>query len=183
MFYSPQTAGFYDPAIHGANIPSDAVEITRELHQALLAGQSVGYVIGSGAGGLPELQDAPVAVIGAPDVDRERVRRLHAGTSFAVTGIASPIPLTGKDFDMSIYIALMLRANAFKSSGVTEAVLTVRDGDNVNRLLTPDEMLELIGAAMGWVEDVMKVSWAMKDGTGDFTGGIPLDFTDDSYWP
>jgi hypothetical protein len=183
MFYSARNAGFFDPSIHGANIPSDAVEITREFHQALLTGQSAGRAIGVGADGLPELQDAPVAAIGEADVDRERVRRLAAGSAFAVTGIASPIPLTGKEFDMSIYLGLMLRANAYKSAGVTAAVLPVRDGANVNQLLTPDQMLELIGAAMVWVEDVMKVSWAMKDGTGDFVAGIPADFDDDQYWP
>lgn len=59
MFYSAQTAGFYDPAIHGANIPTDAVEITREQHAALIAGQSAGQIIASDADGRPALQDPP----------------------------------------------------------------------------------------------------------------------------
>ena len=32
MFYSKSTGGFYDAEIHGNNIPSDAVEITKEKY-------------------------------------------------------------------------------------------------------------------------------------------------------
>jgi hypothetical protein len=59
MFYSAQTRGFYDPAIHGDNIPADAVEITAEQHAALLEGQSQGKVIAADANGHPILQDPP----------------------------------------------------------------------------------------------------------------------------
>lgn len=59
MKYSAQEKAFYDPAIHGANIPADAVEITREQHQALLAGQAAGQVITSGENGAPVLADPP----------------------------------------------------------------------------------------------------------------------------
>ena len=59
MFYAKSTSGFYDTAIHGDNIPSDAVEITTEKHQELLAGQSSGKVIASDKNGFPVLQDPP----------------------------------------------------------------------------------------------------------------------------
>lgn len=59
MFYSAQTAGFYDPAIHGANIPTDAVEITGEDHAALLAGEAAGQEIVADAHGRPVLRDPP----------------------------------------------------------------------------------------------------------------------------
>jgi hypothetical protein len=59
MFYSPSQNGFYDPAIHGDNIPADAVEITREQHAALIEGQSQGKVIAADADGQPVLQDPP----------------------------------------------------------------------------------------------------------------------------
>ena len=42
MFYSKSTGGFYSRAIHGDNIPADAVEITDEEHRELLEGQSRG---------------------------------------------------------------------------------------------------------------------------------------------
>lgn len=59
MFYSKSTGGFYDAAIHGDNIPADAVEITTEDHAALLDGQSNGKIIAADANGRPVLQDPP----------------------------------------------------------------------------------------------------------------------------
>ena len=59
MFYSKQTGGFYDTAIHGDNIPTDVVEITSEQHQALLEGQSQGKIISADKNGKPVLQDPP----------------------------------------------------------------------------------------------------------------------------
>lgn len=41
MLFSPTTRGFYAEEIHGANIPSDAREISDELYQSLLAGPFV----------------------------------------------------------------------------------------------------------------------------------------------
>lgn len=59
MKYAKSTNGFYDEAIHGDNIPADAVEITTEEHQALLEGQSMGKRIVADANGRPVLQDTP----------------------------------------------------------------------------------------------------------------------------
>ena len=59
MFYSKQTGGFYDTAIHGNNIPADAVEITAEQHAALIEGQSQGKLIQADAKGKPVLADPP----------------------------------------------------------------------------------------------------------------------------
>jgi hypothetical protein len=57
--YSKSTGGFYDTAIHGDNIPADAVEITDEQHAALLEGQSSGKCITADAKGFPVLTDPP----------------------------------------------------------------------------------------------------------------------------
>ena len=57
MFYSAQTGGFYDRAIHGYNIPPDAVEITTEQHSDLLRGQSEGKTISADDNGYPILLD------------------------------------------------------------------------------------------------------------------------------
>jgi hypothetical protein len=37
-FYSPSTLGFYDPEIHGADIPSDAEPLTDEEYRLRTAG-------------------------------------------------------------------------------------------------------------------------------------------------
>lgn len=59
MFYSPSTKGFYDLAIHGSNIPADAIEITAEQHAALMEGQASGQCITCDENGLPCLCDPP----------------------------------------------------------------------------------------------------------------------------
>lgn len=59
MFYAKSTGGFYDTAIHGDAIPSDAVEITVEEHTTLLDGQSSGKRIVAAADGRPVLADPP----------------------------------------------------------------------------------------------------------------------------
>lgn len=59
MFYSKTTGGFYDTAIHGNNIPEDAVEITAEQHAALIEGQSQGKRIVADEAGHPVLADPP----------------------------------------------------------------------------------------------------------------------------
>ena len=57
MFASKTTRGFYDTAIHGENMPGDAVEITAEEHAALLDGQSQGKLIDFDEAGRPFLAD------------------------------------------------------------------------------------------------------------------------------
>lgn len=57
LFFSAETGGFYSNAIH-TEMPADAVEITKEDHQAFLEGQSKGKVIAS-KNGKPVLQDHP----------------------------------------------------------------------------------------------------------------------------
>ncbi|MCY9815053.1 DUF4376 domain-containing protein [Aeromonas caviae] len=62
MFYSKSTCGFYDAAIHGDNIPADAVEITTEEHASLLDAQSTGKQITADENGFPIAIDPPQPV-------------------------------------------------------------------------------------------------------------------------
>ncbi|HIC7208054.1 DUF4376 domain-containing protein [Burkholderia stabilis] len=64
FFYSKSTGGFYDHAIHGDNVPADAVEITADEHAALLVGQSQGRRIVADMVGRPMLADQPAATTG-----------------------------------------------------------------------------------------------------------------------
>jgi hypothetical protein len=57
MLYSKSTGGFYDPAIHGSNIPSDAIEISNDTYFAFLAAQTLGKVITADADGNPVAVD------------------------------------------------------------------------------------------------------------------------------
>jgi len=117
------------------------------------------------------------------EVDLERSRRIAVGSSFAVAGLTDPIPLTGRAFDQTVYLALLSRAGALRVAGVTTAALTIRGQDDVIHRLTPDQMISLVGQAMSWFEGVMVASWDMKDGTGNFSDGFPTDCTNDLHWP
>lgn len=59
MFYSKSTGGFYDPAIHGNNIPAGAVEISSADHAELMVAQSSGKVIATNPKGYPIAIDPP----------------------------------------------------------------------------------------------------------------------------
>lgn len=64
MFYSKSLGGFLHPDIHV--IPEDAVEITDELYQSLLDGQSAGKEIGSDDLGRPALRDPDPSLESVP---------------------------------------------------------------------------------------------------------------------
>lgn len=66
MFYSPATKGFYTPEIH-SETPPDAIEIDEVYHDALMAGQLQGKLIGIGAGGMPILVDPPAPPLPTSD--------------------------------------------------------------------------------------------------------------------
>jgi len=82
MFYSNETAGFYDVAIYGSAIPADAVEITSQEYLDLLEGLSKGRRVAI-KDGRPFLIDPPayvptetelcVSVDRAADAARSRV--------------------------------------------------------------------------------------------------------------
>jgi hypothetical protein len=72
MFYSKSTGGFYDIEIHGNNNPTDAVEITKEQHAALLEGQSQGKQITGNENGQPVLTEpTPTELTYAEKRERE----------------------------------------------------------------------------------------------------------------
>lgn len=115
-------------------------------------------------------------------VNTERDRRINAGTTFTVTGYGT-VSLTGRERDQIVLTSRLVAAQAMKAAGVTAPSLVIRGGDNINHLLTPDQMIELVQLGSTWIEDVMQVSWDMKDAAGAFPSGIPANYTSDIYWP
>ncbi|WP_413703435.1 phage tail assembly chaperone [Pseudomonas sp. Pseusp16] len=59
IYYSSTPRGFYFDHMHGDNIPEGAKEITSELHQTLIDGQSQGKIIREDADGYPVLIEPP----------------------------------------------------------------------------------------------------------------------------
>lgn len=163
---------------------------------------SEGRIWSSAAGSFVATADTPITEIGTieeldwvlrhaslksplitgADINAERDKRVAAGTVFAVTGYGE-VHLTGRLQDQTVLAMQLIKAQAAKVAGVTAPIILLRDADNVNHVLTPDQAIELIDAGTAWVEAVMKVSWDMKDGIAPFEAGPPEGFTDDIWWP
>lgn len=130
----------------------------------------------------PEPPAPPPSAPTGDDVNVERDRRIAAGHLFTVEGYGD-VPLQGRLQDQINLQARLIAAQGYKAAGVTDPVLILRDAENVNRTLTPDQMIDLVGQGVAWIEATMMVSWAMKDRTAPFEAGIPPDYADDTYWP
>lgn len=107
MYYAKSTGGFYDPAIHGGNIPADAVVITAAEHAALLEGQSLGMMIAAGAGGHPTLIDRPAPLVTAHGL----CAQIDAAADTARRAVAGD-PLRAVEYDRAA-----AEAQAFKDAG------------------------------------------------------------------
>lgn len=92
MFYAASTRGFYDPEIHGDNIPADAVRLTREQHQALLVAQSKGKIIVPAEDGRPTLADRPVVEVARTCSPLEFIERFTEAEQLAVVTAAMQVP-------------------------------------------------------------------------------------------
>lgn len=130
----------------------------------------------------PQQEPTPEPVVTQAMVNIERDRRIILGSTFTVSGYG-PVSITGRERDQIVLISRLVAAQSLKAAGVTAPSLIIRGSDNINHLLTPDQMIELVQLGAAWIEDVMKVSWDMKDATGAFPAGIPADYTNDIYWP
>lgn len=139
MLYAKSTGGFYDTAIHGDNIPADAVEITTEQHQALIDGQAAGKVIAADANGFPVLQDPPPP----PPPDPKWV-----GIEFE--GVMCSATRDDQNGIIAVVMAYQLQGKAFKP---TEFVFV-----NGNKLtLTAANMQQFLGVWMPFRQSFFKV--------------------------
>lgn len=147
MFYSKMTGGFYDPSIHGENIPLDAVEISGEYHVFLLDGQSSGQRIIGDDTGMPILADQLPTT--AEEV-REAAKRVRAKSVSAIVVTTQ----SGKSFD----------GDEVSQGRMARAVVGMDDDDSIEWVLSDNtvtsvskselrEALRLAGAAQSamWV--------------------------------
>lgn len=114
MFYSQSTKGFYDPAIHGSNIPTDAVEITAERHAQLLTDQSAGATIQADVNGYP------VAVFPPPPTLDQIKAALCARIDAEAD--AARLKIAGDPLRVVEYERAATEAAEFKAAGYTGTV-------------------------------------------------------------
>ncbi len=116
MLYSAQTGGFYLPAIHGGNIPTDAVEITSAYHAELLAAQSAGKRIQPDASGYPVAVDPP-----APSIAETQATAL--ASIDAEAGAARARYITVAPGQEATYMLKAEQARAYKAAGYPSAAV------------------------------------------------------------
>ncbi|MCO5153389.1 MULTISPECIES: DUF4376 domain-containing protein [unclassified Shinella] len=130
---------------------------------------------------IDELADAPRP--SGTEINAERDRRIAAGKTFTVTGYGD-VALQGRIQDQVNLQARLIAAQTAKALGVTDPLLVIRDANNVNHMLTPDQVIELVSDGTAWIEATMQVSWDMKDGVAPFENGAPYDYAaNEAYWP
>lgn len=117
MLYSASTNGFYDVAIHGNNIPADAVEITSTYHTELLVAQSAGKRIEADVNGHPVAFDPP-----PPTLAEVQAAALTAID--AAAGAARARYITTANGQESTYLLKAADADRYKTAGYPAAQIT-----------------------------------------------------------
>lgn len=118
-----------------------------------------------------------------PMVRAERDRRIERGSTFEIqTDGYGPVKIVGDLRIKTDLMALAEDAKAGQSVTLTEAP---DDPDDmpVIHTLTAVQFGELMQKGSGYLKGVSATANKMMLSLAPFTGGIPLDFTDDSYWP
>jgi len=117
---------------------------------------------------VPELTPSELLI----GINQERDRRLQLGKQFG------DIYVTGNERDITNLTNLALGAQIRLGMRDTTTTTRFRDGNNVDHMLAPAELLDLWEEASAYVSALYEASWNLKSMTP-----IPQNFTDDSYWP
>lgn len=118
MYYANSTNGFYTPDINPI-IPDDAVEITDEYYQELLAGQSDGKCITADAEGYPVLTD-PVIVPPTAEENKATASALLSATDWTtIADVADPInsPYLANQAEFISYRNLVRQIAVYPTAG------------------------------------------------------------------
>lgn len=125
MYYSKSTGGFYDAAIHGDNIPGDAVLITAAQHAALLDAQSVGKRIEAAADGYPVAIDPPPLTL--TELKRLKFSEIEQAAEAAIAPITSAYPIAERDtWPIQEAEAVAWTANPTAATHILNAIATAR---------------------------------------------------------
>lgn len=178
MFYSKQTCGFYDSAIHGDNIPADAAEITEAEHAALLEGQSQGKRIVADENGYPVLQDPPPLTL--DEAKAAKLTEINAACDAEIEAIKVSYPDTEvMTWDKQEREARALVLDATADTLLIDSIASARGLDRVelaNRIIAnADQFATASGASLGkrhalkdeinaatTVEQVAKIVWGAQ---------------------
>lgn len=148
---------------------------TRTAPPALGAGQ---YALWSGGWQVVDELPQPASDTVDPTfVNRERDRRIAAGTTVTVTGYGD-IPLQGGERDQTNLLGLVAAAQVRLAGGDSTTLTRFRDAQNVDHMLTPTQIIEMWSKGAAWISANYEASWAIKA-----LDPIPADYADDERWP
>lgn len=152
------------------NLPSDAVEISDEQHQALLSGQGI-QIIQPDANGYPVLTDPPP--LSLDELSQRKRQELDAARDNAFTG-GLPYTINGADDviqtrpqDQINLLGLNAKAQRLIAADQQDALLKFRALSNTTYELTAIEMDELTMTALSYIESIYDKSWQLKDALDD----------------
>ncbi|MBE0405289.1 DUF4376 domain-containing protein [Halomonas citrativorans] len=147
-------------------LPGDAVEISDEYHQKLLAGQGHKRITADESG-YPVLTDPPpisldgLAEQKRAEIDAARDAAFAAGLEYDFNGETDVVQTRPQD--QVNLLGLRAKAEAAIDQGATDQVMKFRGENNVTHYLTPDEMYTLTNDALAHIEGIYDHSWERKD--------------------
>lgn len=158
MFYSQATSGFYSPAIHGAAIPPDAVEITPAEHAALLEGQSAGKRIVADESGRPVLADPP-----APDLGDVKAAAL--ATIDTAAGAARGRYITTVPGQEATYLIKAQQARDYQAAGYAGTVPALVQAEADATGETPQAACDrILAEEAAWIGKAAQIETARRRG-------------------
>lgn len=181
-FYSQSTGCTYIVGIH-ETIPSDAVEISAERYDAVIANPNLSMIRAHDEQGLPYLINAPVLpiVVTGGQIDAERDRRIDAGITF------DGVLYQSKTTDRENIAGAAQMAFMAVVAGVQAGNLRWSNPDQdfawicaENTLVPMDAqtVVEFGRTAALRKSELIYAGRALKD-----LPEIPENFTDDVWWP
>lgn len=129
MLYSGLIRGFIDTAFYVGEIPADAVQISIEYRDELLAGERAGKIISPDVQGMPVLLDHPQESIESALIRaKNELRALRIQMLDAATGIGFRASVAGNT------------ALAQEAAQVSQRLLDITDDPDLNAAQTYDDM-------------------------------------------
>ena len=159
MFYSQSTGFFYDEAIHGNQIPSDAVEITPDRHQTLIDAQAFGMRIVADQDGYPVLANPEPLTI-----EEERAAAIVAINESREVDLLAGVVVDGKRYHTDDrFLAELLGLVLGYQAGIYSGAQAIRTMDNQIVQLGVSQITALAAAVGEHRKAVYAASWAAKD--------------------
>lgn len=95
------------------------------------------------------------------EIDRAREAAFNNGIACDIAG--EPDVVQTRIQDKVNLLGLRMEAKDLEASGVTDAVMPFRGLSNVERLLSPQQVIDLTSAALDHIQSIYKTSWKLKD--------------------